>query len=122
MLVGCALVACIGLSGAVPAAAESELRGNWIGGSDVSGASTYIGRVETPRPGQSITAGANLLVSGWALDTTAAGCSGFDQMEVYIGTRDGGGTRVTSGSVGLERPDITDALGPAAAPSGERGG
>jgi len=36
------------LSGAVPAAADGELHGGSIAGPDVTGANTYIGRIETP--------------------------------------------------------------------------
>jgi hypothetical protein len=67
--------------------------------------------VEAPRPNSRIAGGANLLVSGWAADTTASGWSGFDQVQVYNGDRSNGGTKVADGSVGLNRPDIADGLG-----------
>ena len=80
-------------------------------GTDASGANTYIGRIETPRAGQSIASGASVLVSGWAADATAEGWAGFDQMQVYSGNRDSGGTKVANGMVGLNRPDVADFLG-----------
>jgi hypothetical protein len=78
--------------------------GAWTGASDAQGANTYIGRVESPRAGQTVQAGSNLLVSGWAVDTTAQGWAGFDQMQVYNGDRANGGTKLADGSVGLSRP------------------
>lgn len=81
-------------------------------GTDASGPNTYIGRIETPRAGQSIAGGASVLLSGWAADTTAQGWSGFDQMQVYSGNRDSGGTKVADGMVGLNRPDVAEFLGP----------
>ncbi len=96
----------------------STLGGGWTGGPDAAGANTYVGRVESPRPGQSVSAGANLLVSGWAADTTATGWSGFDEMQVYNGLRGNGGTKLAEGMVGLNRPDIAEALGANFAKSG----
>jgi hypothetical protein len=87
------------------------LSGTWTAGPDASGANTYIGRIETPRARQSVAAGANLLVSGWAADTTAAGWAGFDQMQVYSGARDKGGIKLVDGTVGQARPDVADAFG-----------
>jgi hypothetical protein len=67
--------------------------------------------IESPKPGQSITDGSSILVSGWALDTTANGWAGFDQMQVYDGARDSGGTKLVDGTVGESRPDIADSFG-----------
>jgi hypothetical protein len=86
--------------------------GGWTGYSDAQGPNTYIGRVESPRAGQTIQAGSNVLVSGWAVDTTAQGWAGFDQMQVYNGDRANGGTKLADGSVGLSRPDVAAFLGP----------
>lgn len=108
--------ACVALSSVgagfaqqAPAAAPSGLN-VWTAGPDASGANTYVGRVETPRARQSINAGANLLVSGWAADTTAQGWAGFDMVQVYSGTRQNG-TKLADGTVGLSRPDVAEALG-----------
>jgi hypothetical protein len=73
--------------------------------------------VETPRAGQQIQAGANVLVSGWAADTTAQGWAGFDQMQVYNGDR-ASGTKLADGNVGQNRPDVADAIGSNFAKSG----
>jgi len=83
----------------------------WTAGPDASGSNTYVGRIDAPRAGQSIAAGASLLVTGWAADTTASGWAGFDQMQVYSGARDKGGVKLADGMVGLNRPDVADFLG-----------
>src|SRR6266852_3434559 len=62
--------------------------GSWLAGPDGKGASTIVGRVESPRPNQTVNAGANLLVSGWAADLTAAGWAGIDGIEVWNGAKD----------------------------------
>ena len=90
----------------------------WTGGPDSSGPNTYVGRIEAPRAKQNIAAGANLLVTGWAADTTASGWAGFDQMQVYNGDRTKGGSKVADGMVGLSRPDIGEILGANFAKSG----
>jgi len=92
-------------------AAPAALAGAWSAGSDGTGPNTYVGRVETPRQGQSLTNGSNLLVSGWAVDTSASGWAGIDAMSVYVGTREAG-TKLADGAVGLNRPDVADGLGP----------
>jgi hypothetical protein len=103
----------LALTAVSPGFAQSgpTIAGGWTAGPDATGANTYVGRVEAPRAGQTVQSGANLLVSGWAADTTAQGWSGFDQMQVYNGARDNGGTKLADGSVGQNRPDVADALG-----------
>jgi hypothetical protein len=85
--------------------------GSWLAGPDASGSSTIIGRVEAPRAGQNLNPGTSLLVTGWAADTTAQGWAGFDGVEVWAGAKDKGGTKLATGSVGLSRPDIAEAIG-----------
>ncbi|MBV9582536.1 MAG: hypothetical protein JO057_28465 [Chloroflexi bacterium] len=75
------------------------------------GASTYIGRVETPRVGQIVNTGNGVLVSGWVADTTAQGWAGIDGVQVWMGDMANGGTKLATGSVGLSRPDIADSIG-----------
>jgi len=70
-----------------------------------------VGRIETPRPRQNVSAGANLLVSGWAADTTAQGWAGISGVEVWNGDKTKGGTKLSTGSVGLARADVGESLG-----------
>lgn len=85
--------------------------GSWLAGPDAKGPSTYVGRIESPSRGQRVSTSANLLVSGWAADTTAQGWAGIDAVEVWSGAKDKGGTKLATGTVGLSRPDVADALG-----------
>jgi len=113
------MAVCLALTTIAPSYAQSApTLGSWQAGPDAKGTNTYVGRIEAPRAGQNVTAGANLLVSGWAVDTTAAGWAGFDGVEVWRGAKDKGGTKLATGTVGLSRPDIADALGAAYRNSG----
>jgi hypothetical protein len=85
--------------------------GSWLAGPDGTGPSTYIGRVETPRAAQNVNPGSSLLVTGWAADITAEGWSGIDGVEVWSGAKDKGGTKLATGSVGLARADVAEAIG-----------
>jgi len=87
------------------------LSGGWAAGPGAAGANTIVGRIETPRPRQNVSSGANLLVSGWAADTTAQGWAGISGVEVWNGDKAKGGTKLSTGSVGLARPDVGEFLG-----------
>jgi len=71
---------------------------------------SIIGRIEAPRARQNINVGANLLVSGWAVDTTATGWAGISGVEVWNGAKPSG-TKLATGTVGLARTDVADFLG-----------
>lgn len=103
-----------------PAAlAQSSSLNSFAPGPGATQANTYVGNVDTPAPYSTVNTAINQLVSGWALDTTAQGWAGFDQVQVYNGQMGGGGTLLASGSVGESRPDVAATLGnPSAATSG----
>jgi hypothetical protein len=113
LLTGLGMAACLMLTTMAPSYAQSapSMGSAWTAGPGAVGSSTYVGRVETPRPRQNINPNASLLVTGWAADTTAQGWSGIDGMEVWSGAQNSGGTKVATGSVGLARPDVAEALG-----------
>jgi len=96
-----------------PAAAQTAptLSGGWAAGPGAAGANTIVGRIDTPRPRQNISSGANLLVAGWAADTTAQGWAGISGVEVWSGDKTKGGTKLATGSVGLARADVGESLG-----------
>jgi hypothetical protein len=96
---------------APPVIPPNPLLTSWTAGPDAVGSSTYVGRVDTPRIGAVISTANGLLVSGWAVDTTARGWAGVDGVDLYAGDKANGGTKLGSGSVGLPRPDIGDILG-----------
>jgi hypothetical protein len=105
--------ACLALSSIGPSFAQSApVLGSWLAGPDGKGSSTIVGRIESPRPRATVNSGANVLVSGWAADTTATGWAGIDGVEVWNGARDkSGSTKVATGAAGLARSDIGEALG-----------
>jgi len=111
-LLAAGMAACLAVSSSVPVFAQSAPSlGSWQKGPDGQGAGTIVGRIESPSRGQRVSSGANLLVSGWAADTTATGWAGIDGVEVWSDAKDNGGTKLASGMVGLNRPDVADALG-----------
>jgi hypothetical protein len=106
--------ACVALSSAVPSFAQTTpaLQGSWLAGPDGQGPSTIIGRIEAPRPAQKVAAATNLLVSGWAADTTATGWAGIDGVEVWSGAKDKStSAKLGSGTVALSRADVGDSIG-----------
>lgn len=107
------LLACTLGAGAVPSFAQTNpAGGRWSSGPGAAGDNTYVGRIEAPRASQTIGPGANVLVTGWAADTTARGWAGFDALEVWSGDKDAStGRKLASGTVGLTRPDMGDAMG-----------
>jgi hypothetical protein len=112
LLAGLGAAACLVLSSFAPTYAQSgPAMGSWLAGPDAVGSGSFVGRIESPRVNQNVNPGASLLVAGWAADVTASGWSGIDGVEVWAGAKDKGGTKVATGSVGLARADIAEALG-----------
>jgi len=81
----------------------------WAPGPGASGDDTYVGFIDQPAPGGGVSA--PFEVRGWAVDQTAQGWSGIDQVQVFNGAMDQGGQLLATGIVGLDRPDVSDALG-----------
>ena len=105
---------CMALTSSIgPSFAQSgPVLGSWLAGPDGKGSSTIVGRIETPRSRATVNNAANLLVSGWAADTTASGWAGIDGVEVWSGASDkSGSTKLATGIVGLARSDVGEALG-----------
>jgi len=103
------------LSGSLAPASYAQTApssGLWSAGPDAAGANTIVGRIETPTRTQNIANGASVLLSGWAADTTAQGWAGIDAVEVWSGDKAKGGTKLAAGTVGLNRTDVADFLGP----------
>jgi len=105
--------ACVAVSSVGPSFAQTApTLGSWLSGPDGQGPRTIVGRIEAPRGGQSINAASNLLVTGWAADTTATGWAGIDGAEVWNGAKDNSSsTKLASAIVGQARPDVGDAIG-----------
>jgi hypothetical protein len=112
--------ACLALSSIGPSFAQpAPVLGSWLAGPDGKGSSTIVGRIDAPRPRVKVNNGSNLLVSGWAADTTATGWAGIDGVEVWSGASDkSGSTKLATGLAALGRSDVGEALGGSFANSG----
>jgi hypothetical protein len=95
----------------VPPAAHASAASPWTPGPDASGDDTYVGFIDTPVSGSTITPNSLIVVQGWAVDQTATGWSGIDDMQVYLGLQDQGGTLMVRGSVGGRRDDVVHTTG-----------
>jgi hypothetical protein len=100
------MAACV-LSLAAPVRAqEVPGGGGWSPAAGAAGDNTYQGFVDRPSDGASIPLGASFHVSGWAVDTTADGWAGIDDVQVLNGN-----TVLAHGSVANSRPDVAAATG-----------
>jgi hypothetical protein len=77
-------------------------------GPQATGDNTYVAYIEQPASGR-LTGGAPFQISGWMGDSTAQGWAGFDQIQIYNGLMDDGGTLLSTASIGLDRPDVARA-------------
>ncbi len=77
-------------------------------GPQASGDNTYVAYIEQPASGM-VTGGTPFQISGWMGDSTAQGWAGFDQVQVYNGLMDDGGTLLATAALGLDRPDVAQA-------------
>ena len=94
---------------AKPAAADPGAP--WTPGPQASGDDTYTGFVDGPQAGATVSAVARLEIRGWAVDNTAEGWAGIDQVQVVLGVLDQGGHVLATGTVGQDRPDVAAAMG-----------
>jgi len=106
------MAACLAMTTIAPSYAQTAPpMGSWLAGPGAQGSSTFIGRIEAPTARRAVTDIANLQVSGWSADTTAVGWGGVDGVEVWNGAKDKSGKKLATGSVGMPRPDVAEALG-----------
>src|SRR5258708_8294 len=96
--------------GTAPAALAQQERAVWQPGPGGIGDNTYLGYIEQP-PFGNVDSGAPFVISGWLVDKSAQGWAGFDQVQIYTGPMDAGGTQLAFATVGLDRPDVGDAFG-----------
>lgn len=88
-----------------PVAAQSVAGGDWMPAAGAAGNNTYLGFIDSPADGATVTAGEAFQVSGWVVDTTADGWSGIDDVQVLAGD-----TSLGHLAVGQSRPDVASAL------------
>jgi len=104
------LSACLGLvlTMASPAAAQGS---GWQQGPGAILDNTYAGFIDVPTNGATVSGSASFSVAGWFVDQTAEGWAGADNVQVWLGTMDGGGKMVAQAQVAQNRPDVATALG-----------
>jgi hypothetical protein len=93
----------------VPSTSIADPLTSWTAGSGAAGDNTYDGYIDVPTMGASVPSG-SFKVSGWFVDKTAAGWSGADNAQVWLGTMDTG-QMLAAASVGVSRPDVAAAAG-----------
>lgn len=96
---------------AMQAPVHADTASPWTPGPGSSGDDTYAGFIDTPTSGATVTPNSMISISGWAVDKTATGWSGIDDMQVYLGLQDQGGTLLVRGSVGTPRTDVASVTG-----------
>jgi hypothetical protein len=92
-----------------PAAAQ-QTGGDWQPGPGAILDNTYSGAIDTPSAGANVTTGSSVVVGGWFVDTTAQGWAGYDDVQVFSGPMDAGGTMLARAAFGQNRPDVAAAL------------
>jgi hypothetical protein len=105
-LLGAALIVTVGT--ATSASAQSA---GWQPGPGAVLDNTYDGFIDVPTNGSTVPGSGSFSVSGWFIDTTAQGWAGADDVQVWLGTMDGGGRMLAKASFAQSRPDVGAAEG-----------
>jgi Big-like domain-containing protein len=92
---------------AAPAAAQSA---GWQPGPGAVLDNTYTGFIDAPTAGATVSGSGSFQVIGWFVDTTAEGWAGADNVQVWLGTMDGGGKMLAQAMFAQPRPDVAAAL------------
>jgi hypothetical protein len=107
------VVGCLWLAALTPNApgAFANAASPWSPGPNASGDDTYAGFIDSPVSGVTVTPNSTITIRGWAVDQTAVGWSGIDDVQVYLGLQDQGGTLLVHANVGVRRDDVASATG-----------
>lgn len=97
----------LAISTAPPVLAQSS---GWQPGPGAILDNTYDGFIDQPTNGATVPGSGPFPLSGWFVDTTAQGWAGADDVQVWLGTMDGGGSMVAHALVAQARPDVAAAL------------
>src|SRR5437016_7385392 len=102
-------VAALLLAQTAPVAAQSA---GWQPGPDAALDNTYDGFIDVPSNGATVPGGSSsFALAGWFVDKTAQGWAGADDVQVWLGTMDGGGKMLAKAMIAQSRPDVAAALG-----------
>ena len=103
------VVAALLLAQTAPVAAQSA---GWQPGPDAALDNTYDGFIDVPSNGATVPGGSSsFTLAGWFVDKTAQGWAGADDVQVWLGTMDGGGQMLARALFGQSRPDVGAAEG-----------
>jgi hypothetical protein len=72
---------------------------------------TYAGFVDLPAGGSTVAGAGSFTVAGWFVDKTAQGWAGADDVQIWMGTMEGGGHMLAKAIIAQFRPDVGTALG-----------
>jgi len=99
------------LLGAVsaPASVAADAFSTWTPGPGAAGDNTYAGFIDVP-PANTMVPTGNFQVAGWFVDTTADGWAGADDVQVFLGTMDGGGKMLAKAFFAQSRSHVAAAL------------
>jgi hypothetical protein len=92
------------LLASVPAALAQSA--GWQPGPGAALDNTYDGYIDIPHGGDSVPGSGSFTVAGWFLDHTAQGWAGADDVQVWLGTMDGGGRMLAKAAFAQNRPDV----------------
>ena len=96
------------LTATAPAAAQSS---GWQPGPSAALDSTYDGFIDVPTGGATVSGAGSFAVTGWFVDKQAQGWAGADDVQVWLGSMDGGGQMLAKALIAQSRPDVGNALG-----------
>ena len=105
------LLLCLVLSLLGPATLRAGADNGWTAGPSAVGDNTYIGFIDTPATGTTFLPNSMVVVQGWVVDQSAAGWTGIDQVQIYLGLQDQGGTLMVQANLGTRRDDVVSATG-----------
>jgi hypothetical protein len=91
--------------------AVADAASPWTAGPNAVGDDTFAGFIDTPVSGSTVTRNSPVIVQGWVVDRTAQGWTGIDDVQIYLGLQDQGGSLVTHATIGQRRDDVAAALG-----------
>ena len=70
----------------------SAQSGGWQPGPGAALDNTYAGFVDVPSSGGTVPGSGSFAVAGWFVDSSAQGWAGADDVQVWLGSMDGGGS------------------------------
>jgi hypothetical protein len=93
----------------VPVSVSAQAFTSWAPGPGAALDNTYDGFIDVPAMNGTVPSA--FTVAGWFVDKSAEGWAGADNVQVWLGTMDGGGKMLAQAVFGQDRPDVAAATG-----------